>query len=135
MHELAPEDIKAIARLHQMWIAAELAGNTAEVLHFCTDEALWIPPDGPVLEGHAALGLLQEPAIEVQDINIKNLKIRGSGNVAYLTGSYATKYTVSGQSGLRTARGTQLWILHKVPPWKVAIISWSALAEKAATSA
>ena len=87
-----------------------------------------------MLEGPTALGLLQEPAIEVQDINIKNLKIRGSGNVAYLTGSYATKYNVSGQSGRRTARGTQLWILHKVPPWKVAIISWSALAEKSATS-
>ncbi len=135
MHELAPEHVKAIARLHQMWIDMELAGNSAGVLNLCTEDALWMPPDGPLLVGTAALDLLEDPDVQVRDINITNLKVRGSGNVAYLTSHYTTRYTVPGNPAEHVGHGAQLWILHNLPPWKVAVVSWSQFEQRRPGSA
>lgn len=130
--ELASEDVRAIEDLHNRWIEAELAGNSAAVLRLCTEDVVWVPPDSPLLEGRDEISeWLQSAEVEIRSLEISDLRIRGGGTVAYKTANYTTTYRPAGSSDLIEAKGTHLWILRKVGKlgWRVALVTWSAPAD------
>lgn len=97
MSELSSNDLQAIEGVHNRWIEAELAGDGLAVLELCTDDVVWMPSGSPVVEGREAIARLMEGAkAEIRSLEITDLRIGGSGTVAYKTANYSTTYAVEG---------------------------------------
>ena len=131
MSELSGQDVNAIDEVHRRWIREELAGNSSQVIEFCTDDVRWIPPNAPPLVGKEAIAkYLDDNSVELKDVQVKDVLIRGSDSVAYLTSGYQSRFVVEGQTDVQECTGTHLWILRKTGDgvWRVAIVAWSSWA-------
>jgi uncharacterized protein (TIGR02246 family) len=129
MSELSEQDLKAIEALHSRWMQEELAGNATQTIALCTADVKWIPPDSPPLETKDAISkYLNASTVEVKDIQIKDLEVRGSDTVAYLIANYHSRFLIEGEAEPQESTGTHLWILRKESEgiWRVAVVAWSA---------
>jgi uncharacterized protein (TIGR02246 family) len=127
MPSLAYEDVEAIKQIHRRWIEAELSGNALGVLHFCTDDVRWMVPGSEVLVGkEAARRLLVHTGTGIVDIQTEDVEVSGSGDIAYKTSKYTTRFVTGGRDTEEVARGSHLWILRKQDneEWKVALVTW-----------
>lgn len=127
MSELSGQDVDAIEEVHNRWIREELAGNSSQVIELCTDDVKWIPPNAPPLVGKQAIAqYLNDSFVELKDVHVKEVMIRGSGSVAYLTSGYHSRFVGEGQTEMQGA-GTHLWVLRKTGggACRVAIVAWS----------
>ena len=117
---------EAIRQVHETWLAAELRGDVEGVLRLCTPDVRWLVPGRPILEGREAGRQLLQPAdLELLDIRATDLRIEHSGELAFKTCRYETRYHAGGQEGM--ARGTHLWILRREGVgWHVALVTWQA---------
>jgi hypothetical protein len=62
----------------------------------------------------------------IQSIEIGGLRIRGSNEIAYLTASYKTTFSLTEESPPKQSLGSHLWILQKGSgKWLVTLVSWS----------
>ena len=115
---------EAIRRVHDAWLAAELLGDVEAVLRLCTPDVRWLVPGRPVLEGReAGRQLLRAAHAELLDIRADDLRVEHSGELAFKTSRYETRYRAAGQQGV--ARGTHLWILRREGvAWRVALVTW-----------
>jgi ketosteroid isomerase-like protein len=143
MSELTGEDFAAIQEIHDRWLRAELQGDHFQVIELCTDDVSWIPPDAHPLNGKEAIArYLAENAVELKDIQVKDVVIRGNGSVAYLIGYYHTWFKLPVEAKIQDGKmhdtkihdakihestGAHLWILRRTEDgtWQVAIVSWS----------
>jgi uncharacterized protein (TIGR02246 family) len=118
--------VEAIRQVHDAWITAELRGDLEGVLHLCTPDVRWLVPGRTALQGReAARQLLQSAPGQVLDIRVDDLRIEHSGELAFKTSRYETRYRSGGQE--RVARGTHLWILRREGrAWRVALVTWQA---------
>jgi uncharacterized protein (TIGR02246 family) len=117
---------EAIRPVHDAWIAAELRGDIEGVLRLCTPDVRWLVPGRPALEGReAARQLLQAAPMELLDIRAGDLRVEHSGELAFKTSRYETRYRTGGRE--EVARGTHLWILRREGvAWRVALVTWQA---------
>lgn len=123
MADLTDTDLSAIEAVHSRWVAEEKLGDVEAMIELCADDVMAMPPTAPARYGKASLAQLLESDEPVQDLSIVNLRVHGSGSVAYLTSNYSSR---PGENGDRESRGTRLWVLRKVGnDWKIAIMSWS----------
>lgn len=130
MSELSDQDVKAIDEIHDQWISEELAGHSSQLIGLCTNDVRWIPPDAPSLVGKEAIAQhLNDNSVDLKDVQIRDVVIRGSDSVAYLTSSYYSQFVIEGASERQEASGTHLWVLRKTADgvWKVAVVAWSSL--------
>ncbi|HKR61446.1 MAG TPA: DUF4440 domain-containing protein [Pyrinomonadaceae bacterium] len=130
MASLPGVDLQAIEEVHNRWLDLERAGDGLAVLQLCTDDVVWIPPNSHVLVGQPAITQwLKSEEVEIISLETTDLRIVGSGTVAYKTSNYSTAYVAADRAEITKAKGTNLWILHKLPDsgWKVAIVTWSVL--------
>ena len=128
MSELTSQDVDAIEEIHNRWISRELAGNSSQVIELCTDDVKWIPPNAPPLVGKEAIAqYLNDNSVELKEVNVKEVIIRGSGSVAYLTSGYQSRFVGEVQTEMQQSTGTHLWVLRKTRGgvWRVAIVAWS----------
>ena len=129
MSDLSEQDRKAIEAVHSRWIQEELAGKATRTIALCTTDVKWIPPNGPPLETKDAISkYLNASSVDVKDIQIKDLEIRGSDTVAYLSANYHSRFLIEGEVKPQESTGTHLWILRKTSDgiWLVAVVAWSA---------
>jgi ketosteroid isomerase-like protein len=86
----------------------------------------WLEPGRPLLGGReAGRQLLHAAGVKLLDIHATDLRIELSGELAYKTSRYETRYRAGGQE--RMARGTHLWILRREGvTWRVALVTWQA---------
>ncbi len=126
MLNLPEKDIEAIEQIHRRWIEAELSGNALGMLRFCTDDVRWMVPGSEVLVGKEGVSLLVHTGTEIVDIQTTDVEICGSGDVAYKTSKYTTRFVAEGTDSEHVARGSHLWILRKQDngEWKVALVTW-----------
>ena len=117
---------EAIQQVHEAWLAAELRGDVEGILRLCTPDVRWLVPGRPVLEGReAGRQLLQAAGVELVDIHAGDLRVEHSGQLAFKTSRYETRYRAGGQE--RVTRGTHLWLLRRAGlTWRVALITWLA---------
>jgi ketosteroid isomerase-like protein len=118
--------LEAVRRLHETWLAAELSGDIEGVLALCTSDIRWLVPDTGMLVGReAGRRLLREARVELENIVASDLQIEISGDLAYKTSRYETRYRQPAQGELHVARGTHLWILRREgADWRVAMVTW-----------
>ena len=127
MSELSANDRVLIADLHKKWMSEELIGNSTNVIEFCTDDVMWMPPQSPPLLGkEAVFHYLKETWSFIKDVKISNLSIKGNEGVAYLTSDYLSHFVPQGETATHEANGAHLWVLEKKGRvWLVAIVAWS----------
>ena len=126
MLTLPEKDIQAIEQIHRRWIEAELRGNGLEILRFCTHDVRWMVPGSQMLVGKEAASLLVHTGTQIVDIQTSDVEVCGSGDVAYKTSKYTTRFVAHGTDSEQVARGSHLWILHKQgnEEWEVALVTW-----------
>ena len=117
---------EAVRQVHEAWLAAELSGDIEGVLTLCTSDVRWLVPDAGMLVGReAARRLLTEAQVELENIVASDLQVEISGDLAYKTSRYETRYRLPAQRELDVARGTHLWILRREgADWRVALVTW-----------
>ncbi len=118
----------AVRQLHEAWLAAELSGDIEGVLALCTSDVRWLAPGSGMLVGlEAGRRLLTDTQVELENIVASDLHVEISGELAYKTSRYETRYRLPGEGKLHLARGTHLWILRRErAEWRVALVSWQA---------
>jgi ketosteroid isomerase-like protein len=128
MADLSADDFSAIEDIHEHWLELERRGDNLAVLQLCTDDVMWMPPTSSPLVGQLAITeWLRSAEHKIINLETTNIRIRGSGSVAYKTSGYSTSYQPTNSSDIKTAKGAHLWILHKLENagWKVAVVTWS----------
>ncbi len=128
MSGLSAADRSAIGELHGRWLAEERAGRARTVLDFCDDDVIWLPPDGLALRGKEAVARWLDGAqLRVRSWHVSNLRIEGSGAIAFKTADYATEHEDEEGSAAGRVEGTHVWVLRKSAggTWRVAVVAWT----------
>jgi len=138
MDELSEADLPKIGQIHSSWIEFEIAGEDHNLMALCADDIeLWSPDAQPLLGRAAVLAQMVRGMTKIHSIEITDLRIRGSNEIAYLTASYVTTFSSAEDSTCRQAFGSHLWMLRKrTGTWVVTLVSWSVWgrADTSATS-
>jgi ketosteroid isomerase-like protein len=138
MNELTKDALREIEQIHSNWIKYEVAGDNHSLMALCADDIELWPPDAQPLLGRAAVSAqMARGMTKIHSIEITDLRIRGSNEIAYLTASYRTTFSSAEDSTCRQAFGSHLWMLRKrTGTWVVTLVSWSVWgrADTSATS-
>jgi ketosteroid isomerase-like protein len=129
MAEVSERVRQAVMAVQQHWVDRELAGDVVGVLALCTDDVIWLPPNGPALrdKNSVAAWLAALPENRVRRIEITNVYIDSSGGLAYKVADFTTWLDTVGQASDEPVKGSHLWVLREVSPgeWRVAVVAWS----------
>jgi ketosteroid isomerase-like protein len=127
MDKLTEDAVREIERIHSSWIEFEAAGEDERLLALCADDIeLWPPDAQPVLGRASFSAQLAHRVTKIHSVQISDLRIRGSNQIAYLTASYKTTFSSGEDPTPRQALGSHLWILEKrAGKWGVVLVSWS----------
>lgn len=128
MSALPEKAVREIEQIHSKWLESETAGEVRSLMALCADDIELWPPDAPPLIGREAVSaLMARGTTRIHGIKISERRIRGSHEVAYLTASYKTEFSLSKNSATARSYGSHLWILRRqAGTWVVALVSWSA---------
>jgi ketosteroid isomerase-like protein len=127
MNKLTEDAVQEIEQIHSSWIKFEVAGEDQRLLALCADDIeLWPPDAQPVIGRVPVSAQLAQGSARIHSIEISDRRIRGSNEIAYLTASYTTTFSLAEDSIPRQAIGSHLWILQKhYGAWFVTLVSWS----------
>jgi ketosteroid isomerase-like protein len=130
MYELTKDALSEIQQIHSRWVEYEVAGDSDSLLEFCADDIELWPPDAQPLCGRAAVSAqMVGEKTKIHSIEITDRRIRGSNEIAYLTASYRTTFSLPDDSIPKQALGSHLWILRRrTAVWVVTLVSWSVWA-------
>jgi ketosteroid isomerase-like protein len=130
MYELTRDAFIEIERIHSSWLEYEVAGDNYKLMELCADDIELWPPDAHPLRGRAAVSAqMAREKTRIHSIEITDRRIRGSNEIAYLTASYRTTFSLTEDSICRQALGNHLWILRKrTGVWVISLVSWSVWA-------
>lgn len=123
-----PEDaVREIEQIHSRWIKFEVAEEEHSLMALCADDIEFWPPDAQPVLGRAAVSAwMVRGTARIHRIEVTERRIRGSGEIAYLTANYETTYSLREDSTPRKSGGSHLWILRKqAGKWVVTLVSWS----------
>jgi ketosteroid isomerase-like protein len=136
MDELTKDGIRDIEQIHSNWIEFEVVGEDQRLLALCAEDIELWPPDAQPVFGRAAVSaLMARRTTRIHGIEITDLRIRGSNEVAYLTAKYKTTFSSAEDSTVRHALENHLWILQKrYGTWVVTLVSWSLWVDGGTTS-
>src|SRR5271155_5107486 len=99
MNALSEDSVKEIELIHSKWIAFEVAGEVLNLMALCADDIeLWAPDTPPVLGVSAVSAYLKSGTARIHNIEISERRIRGSGEIAYLTANYETTFSLAKDS-------------------------------------
>ena len=127
MEEISENSVREIERIHSSWIEFEVAGQSQSLMGLCADDIELWPPDACPLIGRSAVSAeMARTTTRIHCIEITDRRIRGSNEIAYLTASYKTTFSLAEDSTLRQALGSHLWILRKhAGTWVISLVNWS----------
>src|SRR2546425_3575195 len=125
MDKLTEADVWKIEQIHSNWIEFEVTGEDDSLLALCADDIELWPPNAQPLLGRAAVSAqMAHGTTRIYSIEITDRRIRGSNEIAYLTASYKTMFSLAEDSTPRQAVGSHLWILRKrAGTWVVTLVS------------
>ncbi|UCG87453.1 MAG: DUF4440 domain-containing protein [Gemmatimonadota bacterium] len=112
---LSDEDVVALRNLGTAHTEAVLAGDMDAAVAMYAEDAIWLAPDAPALEGRAAIRATMqlEPGITLQDFTITSLEIDGYGDLAYDRGTWSQTIVSEGVEEPITFTGTYVVIARK----------------------
>ena len=117
---------QAVRKVHEAWLAAELAGDSSAVLVLCTDDVRWMQPGSAPLQGkEAGRALLSSVGVQVVGIEAWDVRCEVSDTLAVKTARFRTQVRRKGESAPAVVTGTYLWVLRREgQQWRVALVTW-----------
>jgi ketosteroid isomerase-like protein len=117
-------DHEQILGVHQAWLEAERNGDVETMLHFCSGDIRFLPPDQSSIYGkYAVLQFLQTNDSSNYHVEITDLQIQICGNLAYKSADFIT---TSGSGSEDKIHGHHLWILRKEDfHWRIVMVAWT----------
>ena len=117
---------QAVRKVHEAWLAAELAGDLSAVLALCTNNVCWMQPGSAPSHGkQAGRRLLSSVGVHVVSIETWDVRYEVSDTLAVKTARFRTQVTRDGESAPTVVTGTHLWVLrHEGERWRVALVTW-----------
>jgi ketosteroid isomerase-like protein len=99
MDELTEDSVREIEQIHSSWIEFEVAGEDHSLMALCADDIELWPPNAQPLLGRAAVSAqMAHRTTRIHCIEITDRRIRGSSEIAYLTATYKTTFSLAGGS-------------------------------------
>lgn len=124
----------ALMKRDAEWSALAYEGKDLEkILSFWADDAVVIPPGGPVADGKVAIRTFVQGALAIPGFRIRwtttKAMLSPDGRLAYLLST--TEATVNGQDGKPQAmesRGTTVWRKDADGLWRCVLDTWNEAA-------
>jgi uncharacterized protein (TIGR02246 family) len=110
---LSDADVAAIQAVVDALIEADLAGDWDAVAALFADDAVFMMPDRPALEGKAAWrAMVDEMQPTIHAVTVDVAEMEGRGDLAYIRGTYSETLSF-GENEPFDLEGKFVWILEK----------------------
>ena len=126
---LTDEDIAAIRSLGAELDEAALASDWGALAALLTEDAVFMPPNGPAVEGRGAIQeMIESSGMVMTAHTFEFTDIGGHGDVAYGRAQYTEAFTVGGVAPPIEDAGKVLGILRRQPDnsWLIAVWCWNS---------
>ena len=127
---LSEEDMAAIRAVPEAFAQAVLAGDWATVAAGYAEDAVFMPPNEPAVEGRAAIRVWWEASSTpfLTQFTLPPTKIDGRGDLAYVRGTYAMTIMPEGAPEPFQESGKYVVIMQKQPDgsWLVVLDIWNS---------
>jgi ketosteroid isomerase-like protein len=123
------EDIAAIESLGAALDEAALASDWAALAALLTEDAVFMPPNGPAIEGRSVIQeWIESTGLVMTEHTFEFTDIGGQGDVAYGRGNYTETFTVGGAAPAVEGIGKVLGVLRRQPDntWLIAAWCWNS---------
>lgn len=93
---LSEEDVTAIKAAHDAFIQVVMTGGWGAVIEFYTEDAVFMPPNAPIVQGKKAMMAFSKmwPPVTAFDLTIED--IDGRDDLAYVRGAYSQTIELEG---------------------------------------
>ncbi len=126
---LTEEDVAAVRSLGAALDEAALASDWGALAALLTENAVFMPPNGPAVEGRAAIQeWIESLGILMTAHTFEFIDVGGQGDVAYARATYTEAFTVGGAAPAIEDAGKVLGILRRQPDnsWLIAVWCWNS---------
>jgi uncharacterized protein (TIGR02246 family) len=119
---LSEEDVAAIEASTDGFAETAVAGDWAALAALFTEEAVLMPPNGPVVEGRVVIQAFLEPFPPITQFESTIVQIDGRGDLAFVRASYSQGYIDEGtpESIHITGKYVQIWRKQPDGKWLIA---------------
>ncbi len=122
---LAPEDVAAINGLIEPWNEAVLQKDWDTFQRMCTDDMVFMPPDGLPVQGEAVRPWIEAfPTVKSMWWNIED--IHGQGDLACIRGSVKETLVVDGVEVLIDGKYCDVVRKGADGKWRFALVMWNS---------
>ncbi len=87
--ELSPDDMATIRGMFDTTGEAFSSGNLEPWVALWAEDAVFQPPNAPMVEGREAIAAWGEEFLDVEEITFSDVRIWGSGNLAWGISAYS----------------------------------------------
>lgn len=118
----------AIAAPLERIIASDNARDLAAVLSFYTEDVIWLPPSGEVLNGKAAIRSRYEALFSVSLVSLASeiVEVRGEGTMGYVRGyTHGTLTALAGGEVAAVNDKFMAIVRCENGTWRVSHLMWS----------
>ena len=125
----ATADATAVRGALDAYFNAANSGDAARWAALYTDDAVMMPPNSPAVEGRAAIeSWLAMLPVKITEAQGTALEVEGTGNIAYVRGTYSMSLQVPGLPDPIAQQGKLLQIYARQPAgsWLLARDMWNA---------
>lgn len=118
-------ELKEIRKQRSEWLEAVNHNDIDKVKSLLTDDAVWIPPGMPALNGKDAIADWINPFFETYDyeFQIDNLDVKGAGDWAVEHASFTSKLHPKGTDSQETSehhgKYIMIWRWEKDNHWRI----------------
>ena len=125
---LTDEDVAAIKASTEAYMQAVRSEDLAALAALYTEDAVWMPPNQPMVRGRAAIQAWNEAQPPVTEFNLTIEEIDGFGNLAYVrNASSITMEPEGAPEPIRsTGRGIEIRRKQQDGSWLIAIDIWNS---------
>jgi len=125
---LSEEDVAAIKASTDVFIEVALAGDWAAVAAFFTEDAVFMPPNEPVVEGLVAIQAFFEPFPSITQYEATIVQIDGRADLAFVRATYSMTFIVEGtpEPTHDTGQYVEIWRKQPDDKWLIAVNIWNS---------
>jgi uncharacterized protein (TIGR02246 family) len=120
---LSEEDVAAITASTDSFVEALLAGDWAAFAALYTEDAVFMSPNVPVVEGRVAIQAFLEPFPRFTQAELTIVQIDGRGNLAFVRATYSMTILVEGtpEPTHDTLKHVEIWRKQPEGKWLISL--------------
>jgi uncharacterized protein (TIGR02246 family) len=120
---LSEEDVAAITASADVFAEAVVAGDWMALGALFTEDAVLMPPNGPVVEGRVTIQAFLEPFSPITQFEATIVQMEGWGDLAFVRAAYSQGYIDEGtpESIHITGKYVEIWRKQPDGKWLIAV--------------